>query len=213
MCTFFVSGPAGATESLADRIKSLEPIISAFPPNIKNEEELNSVKKKYLDIKSELDSLLAKQPKNQDLLFMRGHLQSMGHNFDYPDAWKGATDDLSTILKVQPKNIPALLELARLWVNSNPNFAQKAELLFRSAQCYNGRQPLEEAQQGIFFALYYQGKVKEAFKQSAYLVKTWPQNEKYLKLKEMTRTVLERKNKDSDIKEPDLGKLVMAGCR
>jgi len=76
-----------------------------------------------------------------------------------------------------------------------------------------GRQPLKEAQQGIFFALYYQGKVKEAFKQSAYLVKTWPQNEQYLKLKEITRTVLGRSKKDSDIKEPDPSKLIMASCR
>jgi hypothetical protein len=202
---------SNAAESLPDRIKSLEPIIGGHPPNIRSEEEFNSVKKKYEALKAELDSLLLKQPNGADLLFLRGHLQSMGHNFDYPGAWEGSTDDLRKLLKANPSHVPALLELGNLWVNSNPQLAPNAEQLFRGAQCYYGSQPLEPAQRGVFFALYYQGKMKEALKQSAYLVKTWPKKEQYRRLNEMTRTVLARAEKNGETSE-NAETLVMASC-
>ncbi len=138
-------GPRGAQCALLTGLlsKDLEPIIGGHPPNIKGEDEFNAVKKTYLDIKTELDSLLVKKPKDQELLFLRGHLQSMGHNFDYPGAWQGSTDDLRALLKENPGHVPALIELANLWVNSNPQLAPNAEKLFRGAQCYYGNQPLE----------------------------------------------------------------------
>jgi len=206
------SASAVAVESLTDQIKSLEPIIGSFPPNINNEKEANAVKKRYEAIKTELDTLLVKSPYNKDLLFMRGHLQNLGHNFDYPGALQGATDDLRALLKANPDHIPGIIELANLWVNSDPKLAPNAEQLFRGAQCYYGNQPLEVAQRGVFFALYYQGKMKEAFKQSEYLKKTWPQNAEYERLSEMTRNVLIRANQGTNIAEPTSEKLIMATC-
>jgi hypothetical protein len=205
-------GTSDAAESLTDRVKGLEPIIGGHPPNIKSEHEFNAIKKRYVDIKAELDSLLVKKPDDQQLLFLRGHLQSMGHNFDYPGAWQGSTDDLRALLKENPRHVPAMIELATLWVNSNPKLAPNAENLFRGAQCYHGDEPLETAQRGVFFALYYQGKMKEALRQSEYLTKAWPQNEEYRKLNEMTRSVVARTKKDTDAKEPIADKLVMASC-
>jgi hypothetical protein len=96
------------------------------------------------------------------------------------------------VLNTNPSHIPAILELAKLWVNSNPALAPNAEKLFRGAQCYKGNEPLEEAQKGLFFAFYYQGKMKEALMQSEYLKQTWPQNGQYRQLNEMTRAVLSR---------------------
>ena len=201
-----------ATESLSNRIKDLEPIIGGHPPNINSEEEFKAVKNKYIDMKNELDSLLLKRPNDQDLLLLRGHLQSMGHNFDYPGAWQGSTDDLSALLKANPGHVQALVELASLWVNSRPELAPKTEKLFRDAQCYYGNQLLEAAQKGVFFSLYYQGKMKEALKQSEYLTKTWPQNEQYRELNNITRSVLVRAKQDTDAKELDTAKSVMASC-
>lgn len=201
-----------AHESLEVRIKLLETVLGGYPPNINSQEELDSIKDKYLSLKSELDEILIQQPNDVDFLFMRGHLQSMGHNFDHPGAWQGSTDDFIKLLRISPNHIPALIELGNLWVNSDPNLAPKAENLFRAAQCYAGSEPMEGAQQGIFFALYYQGKTEEAFKQSLYLVKQWPQNEKYLKLNDATRAVLERNKKNVGDILAEMDNLVMESC-
>lgn len=209
---FLLSSSSIAGELIDDQIKNLEPIIGGYPPNIKNEKESNAVNQKYICIKEELDQLLKKKPDDEHWLYMRGHLQSMGHNFNYPGAWQGATDDLLKLLKANPSNIPAIIELATLWVNSYPNLAPDAETLFRGAQCYNKKEPLEAAQKGIFFALYYQGKMREAFRQTEYLTKTWPKNEEYRKLKEMAWGNLVRTKQVADLKEIPPEKLVMATC-
>jgi hypothetical protein len=200
---------AYAEQPLIERIKGLEPIIGAHPPNIRSREEFESVKKRYDDLKAELDGLVRTSPKDQSLLFMRGYLQSMGHNFDYPGAWQGATDDLKAVLNSDPGNIPALVELGKLWVNSDPALAPNAENLFRGAQCYKGSEPLEEAQKGLFFALYYQGKIREALRQSEYLKQTWPQNQQYQQLNEMTRAVLSRRGDDKALTPT---KVALASC-
>ena len=129
---------------------------------------------------------------DQDVLFMRGYLQSMGHNFDYPGAWQGATDDLKAVIRAKPDHIDAITTLGRLWVNSNPSLAPEAEKLFRDAQCRNGDKPVEDAQRGLFFAFYYQGKVREALYLSEYLQQTWPHNELYRRFNAMVRAVLLR---------------------
>jgi len=206
----FWAAASSAAEPLMDRIKGLEPIIGAHPPNIRSPEDLEAVKKRYEGLKAELDSLLTANPKDQDLRFMRGHLQSMGHNFDYPGAWQGATDDLKAILDSNPGHIRALLELGRLWVNSDPALAPNAEKLFRAAQCYQGSEPLEEAQSGLFFAFYYQGKMRDALRQSEYLRRTWPENGQYRRFNETARAVLSRAG-DSNSFTPS--EVAMATCK
>jgi len=117
----------------------------------------------------------------------------MGHNLDYPGAWEGATADLTEALKINPNVLPAILALAHLWVNSRPDLAKNAEELFRAAQCNMGEKPLEEAQNGLFFALYYQGRIKEAYSQAQLLKQTWPNNPEYGTLLDTARSVLVKK--------------------
>ncbi|CAN5377894.1 hypothetical protein BH11PSE11_BH11PSE11_26220 [soil metagenome] len=197
---------AGAAVPLMERIKALEPNIAGYPPNVKNEEELAVVKKRYADLKKELDTLLSSRPGDEDLLYMRGFLQSMGHNLDSPGAWEGADKDFKALLEINPAHVPAMLDLGNLWVNSNPALAPNAEKLFRAAQCLRGEVPLERAQQGLFFALYYQAKMSEAFNQSQYLVKTWPNSQKYRTLNDTVRGVLEKNGKLAE------SKILMATC-
>ena len=215
LLTFFaltlLSTTTIAAESLMDRINSLEPIIGNYPPTIKDEANAHAVKQQYLELKKELDIHLAQHAKDPEWLFMRGYLQGMGHNLDDPGTWQGATHDLKAVLKINPAHIPAMLALGRLWVNSDLTFAHKAETLFRSAQCYQGSKPLEEAQRGIFFALYYQGKMQDALRQSEYLKQTWPQSEPYRKLNKTTRSVLSQ-SADQPVKRSISGPLNMATC-
>lgn len=199
-----LAAPVYAADPLADRIQALEPIIGAHPPNIANKKEWQAVNKRYRVLKTELDQQLAASPHDLNARFLRGRLQSMGHNFDYPGAWEGATHDLQAVLKAEPEHIPALLALAKLWVNSDPALAPEAEKKFRQAQCLSGQMPVEEAQRGLFFAFYYQGKIKEALQQANYLTATWPQTAQYAELANMSRSVLKRTGGHAETTPPTM---------
>ncbi len=194
---FFVSGAlvldARAAGSFEERLQALEPTIGHYPAEIKDKNGARVLKAQYEALRKDLDAALSSRPNDEKLLYQRGYLQSMGHNFDYPGAWEGATADLTAALKLSPKDVPAILALAQLWVNSRPDLAKNAEELFRAAQCYRGDKPLEEAQRGLFFALYYQGRIKDAYGQAQFLKQTWPNDPAYGSLLDMARSVLEKK--------------------
>lgn len=201
---------AAIADTLGDRVRDLEPVIGAHPPNINTQAEFETIKARYEELKSELDEGVLASPKDQELLFARGELQRMGHNFDYPGAWQASTDDFKAILRENPSHIGALIGLGSLWVNSNQSLAPQAEELFRAAQCYTGGEPLEEAQNGLFFAFYYQGKMLDAYRQTEFLLKTWPKNEKYQRLNETTLEVLTRKDNG---KPPVSADIAMVTCK
>ena len=187
-----VSG-ALAAGSFAERLRALEPTIGHYPAEIQDKSGERAVKAQYEALKKDLDAALSSRPKDEQLLYQRGYLQSMGHNLDYPGAWEGATADLTEALKINPNDLPAILALAHLWVNSRPDLAKNAEELFRAAQCNMGEKPLEEAQNGLFFAVYYQGRIKEAYSQAQFLKQTWPNNPEYGTLLDTARSVLVKK--------------------
>jgi tetratricopeptide (TPR) repeat protein len=195
---FFVWGAlvseAFGAGSFEERLRALEPTIGHYPAEIKDKNGARAVKAQYEALKKDLDAALASRPKEEKLLYQRGYLQSMGHNFDYPGAWEGATADLKAALKINPNDVPAILALANLWVNSRPDLSPNAEGLYRAAQCNMGEKPLEEAQRGLFFALYYQGRIKDAYAQAQYLKQTWPNNSAYGSLLETARSVLLKKS-------------------
>ena len=198
-------------DQMNKRILVLSEVIGFYPPNINSDKEKESTEKEYLSLKKQLDNLIKKSPKDANLLYIRGNLQAMGHNFDYPKAWEGASSDLKSSLSIQPHNEAALLSLATLWVNSQPDLAKQSENLYRAAQCYHGKEPLEEAQSGIFFALYYQGKVPEAFSQASYLKNKWPTNAKYSQIYDMSKSVLQNKGGSKPVTLPPEN-LVLASC-
>ncbi len=187
-CTFNL----WAAEDLLARIQALTPLIGSYPPNLPDDNAKRAVTQRYEALKAELDRELSAHPDALEVRYQRGYLQALGHNFDYPQAWKGASDDLRAVLRKNPQHLPALLQLGQLWVNSDLTLAGKAEQLFRAAQCIQGETPLEDAQRGLFFAFYYQGKMRDAYLQGQYLTKTWPENRQYLALYNMVRSVLKR---------------------
>lgn len=198
------------------KIQQFEPFIGGFPPNIESNETLVQIKTEYESVKNQLDLMIKKSPRDYHLLYLRGHLQSMGHNINIDGAWSGANSDLILMLNKEPKNVPALLELAELWVNSRPDLANKAEKLFHEAQCYSGPNPLEEAQNGLFFALYYQGKMLEAYEQAVFLHQTWATNPRYGSFVTMTSNNLKKNKPDMALPEPmisDIYKSKIVSCR
>jgi tetratricopeptide (TPR) repeat protein len=183
---------AFAASDYAAQIEALEPMIGGYPPNVKDDAELKTVKKAYADLKASLDKDLKARPSDLALLYQRGRLQTMGHNLDLNGAFEGAEKDLQKVIKAEPTHVPALVALGSMWVNANPVLAPKAEALFRAAQCASGAEPLEDAQRGLYFAYYYQGRTKDAFRQIGFLKQHWPDNPTYAKLFEVTLGVLKR---------------------
>jgi hypothetical protein len=204
--------PAFPQDSLESKVQSFEPYIGGFPPNFQNDAQKSQITAEYERTKSELDDALKINPNSAKLLFLRGTLQSMGHNMDIPNSWQGSTDDFRKILDKNPNNINALMGLASLWVNSRPELAPNAEKLFKAAQCIQGKEPIEPAQRGIFFAYYYQGKMNEAYNQAMFLSKTWPNNDQYSGFLEISKKVL-LKNDQKPVDEQALANVKMSDCR
>lgn len=191
-------------------IGELEKYIGAFPPNIDSNKTKTRIVKLYEKTKTSLDQELLKAPKSEELLFQRGALQSMGHNMDYHDAWKGAESDLKALLTLNPNHIAGIQELGNLYVNTGPEFSERAINLFLAAQCLSGEVPNEVAQRGLFFALYYQGKIPEAYKQLQILNKYWPNNDNYTHLEKMMWDRFAKAINSSNLQKP--GKIAFISC-
>jgi len=178
----------------AQEVDALEPFIGGYPPSVGSPEEMAKVTAKYEAALSHLNRALEAKPRDMSLLYQRGRLQAMGHNMDVEGAFERGETDLQAVIAAQPKNTDALLALGRLYINSSPERAPRAEVLFNRAQAASGPAPLEEAPRGLFFAYYYQGQIDKALRQTEFLVATWPKVEVY---GEIHRMVLEVKNRDN----------------
>jgi hypothetical protein len=170
------SSGLSAEPSIEQELHALEPVIGGYPPAIKSAAERAAVVKRYTKLKSRLDAAVTAHADDLTVRFQRATLEDMGHNIDLDGAFEQARADYTYLIDHHPGDIPALLGLATLLVNTNPTYAKGAQTLFVTAQCANGREPLEPAQRGLFFAHYYQGQMSEAKERARYLVKHWPNN-------------------------------------
>jgi hypothetical protein len=189
MTSLFASTLAASVD---EDFAALEEIADAFPPKISTKEEKAKALALYSRVKLQFDKDVKGHPGDKQILLKRARLESFGHNLDVKGAFEEAQRDFLALLKQDSNFEPAMLALARLWVNTNPQYAPQAEKLFRAVQCRHGNEPVEEAQRGLFFALYYQGRMLEAKRQIEFLTARWPDNEAYKRLREATSAVLAR---------------------
>jgi tetratricopeptide (TPR) repeat protein len=176
-------------------LEDLDKVIGCYPPNINSEQERKQVEQKYDTALTTLNDQLKTKPDDAGLLLKRACLQRLGSNLDRKGALEAAEKDLLTILKTKPKHEGALIELGTLYVNSNPQLAPKAEALFKRAQEAHGKDLLEPAQNGLFFAYYFQAHMKEALAQTELMAKAWPDNKQYPHLRELIQEVIDRAEK------------------
>ena len=173
-------------------LSALEPVIGGYPPDIPSAVGRKAVEKKYRKLERTLDALLASFPRNAGLLLRRGELHCMGHNLDIPGAWNKAEADLKEVIALEPGSERAHLDLGKLYVNTNPLYAPKAEALFLEAQKLHGGLPLEEAHRGLLFAYYYQGEMVKALTEAELLVRLQPSEQVYRKLRDIIAGKLHR---------------------
>lgn len=190
-----ISTAAQADEKTDQQIDDLGKYIGGYPPRITSEAQKQEVITKYKTLKIQLDKQLEARPDDLTALRYRGMLQVMGHNLDLPNSWEGADNDFTKILKIDPKNEEALERQGQLYVNSDPSLAAKAQKMFEKAQMLHGTELAEQAQQGLFFAYYYQGHICKAYNQAQLLVRKWPDHG-YQGAVKTSGAVVERKKLD-----------------
>lgn len=183
--------PSTAYTDIAAQVDELKPLLDSYPPKFQNEAELVTTQKRYGVLKKQLDTLLSKKPDEPDLLLLRAELQQLGHNMDVADAFDGAAHDYQHLLALKPQHVDGLLGFGQLLVNSAPKNAPTAAKLFANAQCVTPNAPNEAAQNGYFFALYYQGQLANAVRQARYNQQQWP-NEMHQQLIEVASAALSR---------------------
>lgn len=178
--------------SLIDfELSKLEPVIGGFPPNVENEDQKTKVEEQYRQLVVQINTALIESPNDFELLYRRGKLYRMGHNLDAPNAWENAERDLSEVIKREPNDERAFLELGHLYVNTHFDFAPKAEALFLQAQKVHGQEPLEKAYRGLIFAYYYQGKMQKALEEADLVLKLAPKDEALANIRDIIKTKIQ----------------------
>ncbi|MDR3492969.1 MAG: hypothetical protein P4L82_00060 [Ancalomicrobiaceae bacterium] len=188
-----------AEPPVEQELKALGPLIGDWPPAIKTAEQRSAVTKRYQRLKARLDADVAAHSDDLKPRLQRATLEHMGHNIDLGGSFEAAVGDYKYVIEHHNNDVPAILGLARLYVNANPAYADRAKNLYLAAQCYYGKEPLEEAQRGLFFAYYYKGELPAAKERAIYLTKRWPGNEGYRRLNSAVDAVLARSNGPANI--------------
>jgi tetratricopeptide (TPR) repeat protein len=175
-------------------LADLDKVLGLYPPNIHSDQEKREAEQKYDAALSAVNVELEKKPQDTGMLLKRARIERMGHNLDRQAAFEAAEKDLKAVIQREPKHVDALVELGSLYVNSGTKLAS-AETLFKQAQEAHGKKPLEPAQCGLLFAYYYQGRTQEAEDQAELLVKTWPEEKEYQRMRDILKDVRDRLKK------------------
>jgi len=96
-----------------------------------------------------------------------GNVYYAGWDLDLPGAFDSAEAHLSRAVMLDSTFLPARFSLARLYVNSGPGLAAKGERLLREARVTPGSAEEATIHEGLAFALYYQGRAREAATEAA----------------------------------------------
>ena len=186
-----------------EKLDELAPSIGQYPPRFNSKETKEEITKQYQQLKSELDKLLVENQIDQQYLLIRGRLQSMGHNFDFPGAWKAAVSDFEKVIALNPYQFEARALLGNHIVFTNRIYAEKAAELFSSAQNLYGDYSYQYAQRGLFYSLLHQDRFEDALKQVDILMKNWPANG-YDKFRDIVETQRKKKIENPSSKTENL---------
>ena len=145
-----------------NKIKSLEIHLGSYPPSFKDDNEKTKVERDYHELEKELLDLNKSHAKNKDVNYKLGELYEMGHNMDIKEAFSNSKNYYKEAIKLDTNFYTAHLGLAILLVNSDIENAPEAEKEFLKVLKCPDKKIVVSANQGLFFAMYYQGKMKKA---------------------------------------------------
>lgn len=171
------------------QLDSLGKTIGGYPPKFSGAAEKQQVETQLKATLKNLNDLALKNPNHAGIELRLGDAYLMAHNLDWPNAGENAEKNLKQSIEHNPSDARAHEVLGRLFVNSNPELAPAAEKEFNKVlELANGNKGLmAAAYQGLFFANYYQGKMKEAVAQADLYLKIDPSDAGIKKLRDIAQ--------------------------
>lgn len=144
------------------RLPAFDLLIGGWPPNAQVATELSETKMLWQQDCTHAEALLQEHPSSLQAMLILANLLRMGHNIDIAGAAQRAEALFKKVLAADPKNHQAMLSLARLYLNTNPQFAPEAERLLLDAESLVSPTLTPEIHRGLAFANLDQAKHEQA---------------------------------------------------
>jgi hypothetical protein len=157
---------------------------ATFPPRIKDDAELNQLRKEWEKAIAGLEALRKKYPDDPQVMRLLGAGYRMGYNLTVPGAWERAEAYLLRVEELAPDAPEAYISLGVLYADTQPDYAEQAERQFRTALRHARKEQLPQIWWGLALALYLQGKVQEAIETIDRLIILHPEDARARELRE-----------------------------
>jgi hypothetical protein len=168
-------------------LEALERRIGMAPPDQRPIAERTVIANAWSEAQRHMTSVAARAPESPIREWLFGDIWHQGQRLDVPGAFDSAEAHLSRALTLDSTLLPARLSLARLYINAGLELAPKAEQLLRSAQVVPGSRDETTVHEGLAFALWYQGRRKDAAAEAAFVLARDPQNQAMRMFREAIR--------------------------
>jgi tetratricopeptide (TPR) repeat protein len=163
-------------------ISYLEQFIGVYPPQVKDQNQLNQVKKIYKETEKQLIELDKKNKNDAKLKCKIGNLYRLGHNLDEKKAWEKSEQYFNEAVKIDSTEYEAFYLLGCLYVNSDVKLAPKAEALFLLVKCKTTGELQMQALWGLCISSWMQGKKKLTLELTTEYLKQKPNDEAAISL-------------------------------
>jgi len=95
---------------LTAALNEIAPHARSYPPKFSSPEERVQTEKHLKALLAQLDKISDRYPDDEDILFIKGAANAMGHNLDYPGCADKARAAFDRLLAIDPNNRRALYE-------------------------------------------------------------------------------------------------------
>jgi hypothetical protein len=163
------------------------------PPEIKDDAELERLKKRWRSARAELESLRRLYPDDPRILWRLGECYRIGNNLGISGAWERAEAFLLRAEELAPEEPQPYISLGAHYADTGYEQGALAEAQFRQALGRAGKKQLPQVWWGLAISLYYQGKTKEALQYADRLIAAYPGDPRGTKLKDIILGNTEKK--------------------
>jgi tetratricopeptide (TPR) repeat protein len=175
-------------DNLDNSLSALRPILDSFPPAIYSNADLTQIHSDWERMEKEFVTLISTYPRSAELELRLGELYRFGHNIDVSKAWRKSESHYNRALDLSPWLISGYIGLGMLYVNTDFNYAAKAELLFKEAiKVGYGKEIPANVYSGLFSSYYFQGRMPEAIEAADKYLELQPDDDKIRRLRNIAK--------------------------